>query len=75
MWVFENRALRIFGSKRDKMIGGQRKLHNTEQNNLYVSLNTVRMIKSMRMRWTGHYSMYGEKRNAYRILVGKPGRK
>jgi hypothetical protein len=30
------------------------------------------MIKSRRMRWAGHVGRMGEKRNAYRILVGKP---
>jgi hypothetical protein len=30
------------------------------------------MIKSRRMRWEGHVARMGEKRNAYRILVGKP---
>jgi hypothetical protein len=29
------------------------------------------MIKSRRMRWAGHVARMGEKRNAYRILVGK----
>jgi hypothetical protein len=29
----------------------------------------------MRMRWAGHVARMGEKRNAYRILVGKPGGK
>jgi hypothetical protein len=29
------------------------------------------MIKSRRMRWAGHVAIMGEKRNAYRILVGK----
>jgi hypothetical protein len=28
------------------------------------------MIRSWRMKWAGH--KWGEKRNAYRILVGKP---
>jgi hypothetical protein len=32
----------------------------------------IRMIKSRRMRWTGHVARMGEKRNANRILVGKP---
>jgi hypothetical protein len=31
----------------------------------------IRMIKSRRMRWAGHVTRM-EKRNAYRILVGKP---
>jgi hypothetical protein len=30
------------------------------------------MIKSRRMRWAGHVARMGEKRNAYRILAGKP---
>jgi hypothetical protein len=34
---------------------------------MYSSPSIIRMIKSRRMRWTGH----GEKRNAYTILVGK----
>jgi hypothetical protein len=30
------------------------------------------MIKSRMMRWEGHVAQMLEKRNAYRILVGKP---
>jgi hypothetical protein len=30
------------------------------------------MIKSRRMRWAGHVARMGEKRNTYKILVGKP---
>jgi hypothetical protein len=30
------------------------------------------MIKSRMMRWAGHVARMGEKRNAYRILVGTP---
>jgi hypothetical protein len=29
------------------------------------------MIKSRRMRWVGHIAGMGEKRGAYRILLGK----
>jgi hypothetical protein len=32
----------------------------------------IRVIKSIRMRLVGHVARMGEKRNAYRILVGKP---
>jgi transcription termination factor 2 len=32
----------------------------------------IRIIKSRRIRWAGHVARMGEKRNAYRILVGKP---
>jgi hypothetical protein len=47
-------------------------LHNEELHNLYSSPNIIRMIKSRRMSWAGHVARMGEKRNAYRILVGKP---
>ena len=30
------------------------------------------MIKSRRMRWTGHVARTGERRRVYRVLVGKP---
>jgi hypothetical protein len=33
------------------------------------------MTKSRRVRWAGHVALMGEKRNAYMILVGKPGGK
>jgi hypothetical protein len=30
------------------------------------------MIKSRKMRWSGHAALMGAKRNAYRIVVGRP---
>jgi hypothetical protein len=60
--VFENKVLRrIFGSKRDEVTGGWRKLHNEELRDLYSSPSIIKIIKSRRMRWAGH--------------VGKPERK
>jgi hypothetical protein len=47
-------------------------LHNDELHNLYSSPSIIRMIKSRRLRWAGHVARMGKKRNAYRILVGKP---
>jgi hypothetical protein len=71
--MFENRVLRrIFGPKRDEETGGWRKLHNEEFHKLYSSPIIIRIIKSRRMRWVGHVARMGEKRNTYRILVGKP---
>jgi hypothetical protein len=69
--VFENRVLRrIYGPKRDEVTGGWRKLHNEELHNLYCSPNIIIMIKPRRMG--RHIARTGEKRNAYRILTGKP---
>ena len=52
--------------------GELRRLHNEELNDLYSSPNTVRVIKSRRMRWAGHVARMGEERGVYRVLVAKP---
>jgi hypothetical protein len=71
--VFENRVLRgIFGPKRDEVTGGWTKLHNEELHDLYFSPSIIRIIKSRGMRRTRHVPRMGEKRKAYRLLVGKP---
>jgi len=70
---FENRVLRgLFGRKRDEITGEWRKLSKEELNDLYCSPNIVRVIKSRRLRWTGHVARMEERRGVYRILVGKP---
>jgi hypothetical protein len=71
--VVENRVLRrIFGPKRDGVMRGWRKQHNQELHNLYSLESIIRIIKVERMRWAGHMARMGEKRNVYRLLVGKP---
>jgi hypothetical protein len=68
LWVFENKVLRrIFGPKRE-----WRRLHNKELYALYSSPNIIRVMKSRRLRWAGHVARVGERRGAYRALVGKP---
>jgi hypothetical protein len=70
--LFEKRVLRrIFGPRRDEVMGGWRKLQKEELHNLYSSSNTIRKFKSMRIRWTGHIAGIREKRNAYVLLLGK----
>jgi hypothetical protein len=70
--VFENRTVkRTFGPMRDEVTGGSRKLHE-ELHNLYSSQSIIRLIKKRTTRWAGHVAQMGEKRNVYRILVGKP---
>jgi hypothetical protein len=73
--VFKNKVLRrIFVPKRDEVTRGWTKLHNEELRDLYSSPSKIRIIKSRRRRrrWAGHVARTGEKRNAYRLLVGKP---
>jgi len=73
--VFENRVfrrIRVFRLKRDKVTTEWRKLHNEELNDLYPSPNIGRVIKASRMRWAGHVAGMGERRDVYRVLVGKP---
>jgi hypothetical protein len=48
------------------------KLHNYELHNVYFSPSIIIIIKSRKMKWAGHVVTVGEKRNAYRMLVGKP---
>jgi hypothetical protein len=52
--------------------GKWRKLYNEELRDLYYSPSIIRIIKSRRMRWSGHVARMGEKRTVYRLLVGKP---
>jgi len=60
--VFENRVLRrVFGPKRDEVTEVWRRLHNKELNDLYSSHNIVRVVKSRRMRWSGHVVLMGER--------------
>jgi hypothetical protein len=71
--VFENRVLRkIFRPKRDEITGEWRGLHNDELYVPYSSPNIIWVIKSRRLRWAGHVARMGERRGAYRALVGKP---
>jgi hypothetical protein len=51
---------------RDEVMGGWRKLHNKELLDLYTSSSIIRM------RWAGNVAQLEEKRNMYRLLVGKP---
>jgi hypothetical protein len=69
--VFENKVLRRrFGPKRDEVTEEWRRLHNEELYALYISPN-FRVIKSRRLRWEGPVVRTGERRGAYRALVGK----
>jgi hypothetical protein len=71
----ENRVLRrIFGMKRDEVIGGWRKLHKEEFHNVYSAPSLIIMIKTKSMMGRT-CSTHGEKTNSYTILVGNPQRR
>jgi hypothetical protein len=63
-------AEKIFGPKKVKITGDWRRLHNEELYDLYCSPN-IRVIKFRRMRYAGHVARMGDRRSAFRILVGK----
>jgi len=66
--LFENRALRrIFGPKRVLVTGERRKLHNVELNDLYCSLNNIRVIKARGMKWAVRVVRMGKKRGVFRV--------
>jgi hypothetical protein len=71
--VFDNMETRnVCRRKRDEVTGGWRRMHNEELNDLSCSPNIIGVMKSRRMRWTGHIARTGERKWVYRILVGRP---
>jgi hypothetical protein len=71
--AFESRMpRRVFGPKRDEIIGCWEKIHNEKLYNLYSLPNIIR-IRSRRMRFEGHVACMEEKKNnAHRVLAAKP---
>lgn len=61
----------ISGPKRDKLTGDRTKWDNEQLRNLYF-LPYIEVVRSGRMKWVGHVACFGEKRNANKVLVGKP---
>jgi hypothetical protein len=71
--VFENRVLRrIFEPKKDGVTRERIKLHNDELNGLYCSSTIFLVTKARKMRLAGHVARMGERRDVYKVLVGKP---
>jgi hypothetical protein len=71
--VFENRVLRgMCGPKVKEVTRGCRKLHNEELHNLYYLPDTIRMIKSSQVGWSGHVAHTGIERDCYKVFLGKP---
>ena len=69
--MFDNMVLRkVFGPKRDEVTGEWRRLHKEELYDLDSSPNIIRVIKSI-MRWARHVARVGDRRSAYKVLLGK----
>jgi hypothetical protein len=62
---------KIFGTEKEEVAGGWRRMHNEELHNLYASPNIMWVMKSSRMGWAGHVARMGEMK-AHNILVGNP---
>jgi hypothetical protein len=63
---------KIFGPKREQVMGGWRRLHNEELYNFHTSPNIITLMKSRRMKWVEHVTRTGNmKKKAYKILVVK----
>jgi hypothetical protein len=70
--VIENKVLRkIFGPKRVEVTEKWRRLHNEELYALYFSPNIIQVIRSIIMRWAVHMARMGDRRGAYRVLMGR----
>jgi len=69
--VFENRVLRsILGPKREEVTKEWRRLHNGELYDQCSSPNIIRMIKPITKKWARNVARMGERRDAYRGLMG-----
>jgi hypothetical protein len=74
--IFENMVLRrMFVPKRDHIIGVWRKVCNKKLHIFYSSPNIFRTLKPRRIKWAGHATRMGERKNALTILMGKQERK
>jgi hypothetical protein len=62
---------RIYGTKREEVKGGQRKLHNEDLHNIYFSKGIIKLIKSRMTKCFGHVESMGEIKMLKKFF-GKP---
>jgi hypothetical protein len=65
-------AQEIFEPKKEETRGGWRKLLNEEPHDLCNIYNTIKVMKTRRMRLVGYIACMGETKNTYMVLVVKP---
>jgi hypothetical protein len=69
--IQDGMSKKILVPKRDEVTGEWTRLHNEELYDLWSSPNTVRGIKPRRMRREGYVKRMGDRKDAYRILMGR----
>jgi hypothetical protein len=62
---------RRFGPKRHEVTGKWGRRHNEELYDLHSSPNIIRVIESRRIILVGQVAGMGDRRGAYRVLVGR----
>ena len=73
--VFENRVLwKMFGPKKGAGTRGGRE-YSEDLHDLYSSPSSCRVIKLIRLRWTGNVAYIEKRGRAYGGLLEKPKRK
>jgi hypothetical protein len=71
--MFINRELRkIFGSKKEEITSGGRKLLSKRLRDIYSSPNIIRVTKSRKVRRAEPAARMGENKNTYKVLVEEP---
>ena len=61
--ALDNRVLRkVCGSKKDELTWYWRRLHKEELPAVCCTANTIRVVKSRRIRWAGHVARTGKGR-------------
>jgi hypothetical protein len=63
---------RIVGPKGDELTAGWMKLHSDWLHNLDSSPSIIRLINLKKMSWAGCVARIANKKNACRMLAGKP---
>ena len=56
----------------EEVTRGLKNLHNEQRSNLYPLSNIIREMEWRSMWRAGYVAHMGEKRNVYRVLIGKP---